>query len=92
MSRASQPVTVTLGAMKTSVDERVKSGRYASASEVLRAGLRALDREEAALADWMRVKVQEALDDPRPRLPAKAVFDRLRSHHEAWIAAHEPGK
>lgn len=80
MSRASQPVTVTLGEMKASVDERVRTGRYASASEVLRAGLRALDREEAALDDWMRLKVQEAFEDPRPRLSFADGFAEVRAH------------
>ena len=80
MSRVSQPVTVTLGEMRSSVDARVASGRYASASEVLRAGLRALDREEAALDDWLRVKVQEALDDPRPSLSLKDAFTEVRAH------------
>ena len=80
MSRVSQPITVTLGEMKARVDERVRSGRYASTSEVLRAGLRALDREEAALDDWMRVKVQEAFADPRPRLSLADGFADVRNH------------
>jgi antitoxin ParD1/3/4 len=80
MSRASQPVTVTLGEMKARVDERVRTGRYASASEVLRAGLRALDREEAALDNWMRLKVQEAFEDPRPRLSLAEAFADVRAH------------
>ena len=80
MSRASQPVTVTLGEMKARVDERVRTGRYASTSEVLRAGLRALDREEAALDDWMRLKVQEAFEDTRPRLSRADAFADVRAH------------
>ena len=54
MPRASRPVTVTLGDLQQSVKSRVESGAYASVSEVIRAALRALDREEAAVNDWLR--------------------------------------
>lgn len=50
MPRTGRPITVTLGELQERVDTRVTSGRYASASEVLRAAVRALDREESALA------------------------------------------
>lgn len=81
--RASKPITVTLGKQQADVERRVASGDYASASEVLRAGLRALDREEEALNDYMRRKIQESLDDPRPDIPAEEVFRKLREHHAA---------
>ena len=81
MPRASRPITITLGDLRKRVDARVKSGAYASASEVMRAAMRALDREEAALKEWMRKRVDEALADPRPNTPARTVFKRLRDHH-----------
>lgn len=81
MSRTSRPVTVTLGEMQNRVFERVESGEYASVSEVVRAGLRALDRQDEALNDWMRQRVAESLADPRPGVPAEEVFTRLRAHH-----------
>ena len=81
MPRASRPITVTLGKLRRHVDARVKSGAYGSASEVLRAAVRALDREEAAVVDWMRQRVDESLRDPRPNIPARRVFKRLREHH-----------
>jgi antitoxin ParD1/3/4 len=81
MPRASRPITVTLGDLLERVDERVKSGAYASASEVVRAAVRALDREEVALNDWLRRRVEEAFADPRPSVPAAEVFDRLRDRH-----------
>ena len=37
--RTSKPITVTLGDLQAKVDERLKSGAYSSASEVVRAGL-----------------------------------------------------
>ncbi len=37
MSRSSAPLTVTLGNMRKDVERRVRTGAYASASEVLRA-------------------------------------------------------
>ena len=85
--RASKPITVTLGELQGRVDARVKSGAYSSASEVVRAGLRALDREEQALDELWRRKIQEAYDDPRPSIPADEVFEDLRRHHEERVKA-----
>ena len=81
MPRTSRPITVTLGDLQVRVEERVTSGAYASASEVLRAAVRSLDREEAALTEWLRQQVAEADVDPRPSIPASKVFKRLREHH-----------
>jgi antitoxin ParD1/3/4 len=80
MARTSRPVTVTLGDLQEGVTTRVQAGRYASASEVLRAALRALDREEAAVEAWLRQRVDEAFADPRPPIPARQVFAELRAH------------
>jgi antitoxin ParD1/3/4 len=85
--RKSKPVSVTLGELQESVDRRVKAGTYSSASEVVRAGLRALDREEEALTALWRAKIQEAYDDPRPSIPAEKVFRDLRRHHAARMKA-----
>ncbi len=63
------------------MEARVRSGAYASVSEVVRAGLRALDREEAALDAVLRQRVQEALNDPNPPIPADRVFEELRAYH-----------
>lgn len=81
MTRSSRPLTVTLGEMQKRVDARVKSGAYSSASEVLRAAVRALDREEGALDSWLKTRVDEAFADGARSVPAKDVFKRLRAHH-----------
>lgn len=81
MPRANRPITVTLGELHQGVEERVKSGAYASASEVMRAALRALDREEAAVDEWLRQRVEESFADGEPTVPAGDVFRRLRAHH-----------
>jgi antitoxin ParD1/3/4 len=87
MPRTSRPITVTLGELQERVEARVRSGAYASASEVLRAAVRALDREEAALDGWLRQRVDEAFADPQPNLPARDVFKRLRKHHARRASA-----
>ena len=63
--RAVKPITVTLGKMQERVDARVESGAYSSASEVIRAGLRALDREEEMLRRSGGKRSKKSLDDPR---------------------------
>ena len=92
MPRSSHPVTVTLGGLQQRVKARVKSGAYASVSEVMRAALRALDREEATVNDWLRRRVDEAFADPRSNLPAGDVFKRLRKHHAAQVKAERNEK
>ncbi len=79
--RTSKPVTVTLGAQQASLESRLKSGGYSSASEVMRAALRALDREDQALDEILRRRVSESLADPRPSVAAEDVFARLRAVH-----------
>ncbi len=78
-----KPVTVTLGAMGERARAHVESGRYASLSEVMRAGLRALDREEAALDALLKAKVEAALADGRPSVPAAEVFASIRDAAKA---------
>ena len=69
------------------VDRMVASGAFASASEVVRAGLRALQEREAAVDRWLREEVapvHDAMrDDPARALSADTVFDGLRSRHAA---------
>lgn len=79
--RPAKPITVTLGTMTERAQAHVNSGRYASMSEVLRAGLRALDREEAALETMLKAKIAEALADTRPSVSSGEVSRGLQARH-----------
>ena len=81
-TRTAKPVTVTLGPLTGMAQGYVASGRYASVSEVVRAGLRALEREEAALDAVLKAKVEAALADPSPSIAHADVFAQLGSAHE----------
>jgi antitoxin ParD1/3/4 len=89
--RSSKPITVTLGPQQASLDARLKSGEYASASEVIRTALRALDRQDAALNDYLCANVRTSLSDPRPSVPAADVFRRLRARHARRVKASKRG-
>lgn len=85
-ARATKPVTVTLGALGEKAQDWVASGRFASMSELVRAGLRALEREEQALDEVLKRKVEEALADPRPSVPEDQVFAKLEALHRQHTA------
>ena len=40
-----------------------------------------MDREEEALTDFLRQKIQESLDDPRPDVTLEDAFARLERRH-----------
>jgi antitoxin ParD1/3/4 len=63
------------------VNDKVKSGRYHSASEVIREGLRLLEEQEqlreVKLAA-LREEIQKGLASGKP-IPGTEVFDELRT-------------
>jgi antitoxin ParD1/3/4 len=79
-------LTVTLGDLAEKVEERVRSGEYESPSDVVRAGLEALAREERAFETELKAKVEEALADPRPWLSADQMSNRMRAYHQERLA------
>ncbi|QJX04068.1 type II toxin-antitoxin system ParD family antitoxin [Rhizobium brockwellii] len=89
--RSSKPITVTLGSQQKSLEGRLQSGAYSSASEVIRAALRALDREEDAIDEIMRLKIREAIEDPGSDIDSDVVFERLERLHAERMKAEDGG-
>jgi len=88
--RTTRQLSVTLPIkMADMVRGKVASGEYASESEVLRDGLRALAEREAAVERWLReeaVPTYEAyLANPGAVTPLDQVFEEL----DARLAARE---
>src|SRR5208283_3927301 len=81
MEAAQNTMVVDLGSLRKAVEERVKTGSYASADEVIRAGLLALEREETATNEWLNGLAEESLADPSPSVPAAQVFRELRAKY-----------
>jgi antitoxin ParD1/3/4 len=73
----------------TYIDSLVSSGGYASASEVVRAGLRALQERDAAVDRWLRDEVVPVYDamqtNPNRGRTGEQVAARLRARHLARI-------
>jgi antitoxin ParD1/3/4 len=86
--RTTQQFSITLPMdMAEVVEKKIKSGMYASASEVMRDGVRALLERDAALERWLREEVvaghQEYSADPSKGVPAEKVVDRIRARRDA---------
>jgi len=83
--RATRPLTITLPEeMARAVKARVASGAYASDSEVIREGLRALIAQEHAVERWLATEGVARFDtyvvSPDLSLSADEATTRLRAH------------
>lgn len=79
--RTTKQLSITLSTgMAEELKERVVSGAYASESEVIRDGLRALSAREDVIGSSLRTEVAASYDELRAD-PSRAIsFADMRSH------------
>ena len=71
--RTTRQLSITLpNEMADALRERVQSGEYASESEVIREGLRALWARDQAVDEWLRFEVADAYDALMAALPVRS--------------------
>jgi putative addiction module CopG family antidote len=90
--RTTQQFSITLThEMAELVRTKVESGEYASESEVIRDGLRALQAHERALDAWLRNEVAPAYDamkaNPERAVSVKKVRASLAAAHKSSLRA-----
>ena len=89
--RTTKQLSITIpNSMADALQARVASGAYASESEVIRDGLRALFAQEEAIERWLRTEVIAAYDelttDPSQAISSAAMRARLAELHGQRIA------
>jgi putative addiction module CopG family antidote len=85
--RTTQQMSITLpNEMADAIRTKVRAGEYATESEVIREGLRALLSRDRAIESWLQNQVVEAYDalkmDPSRALTVEQVRARLASEHD----------
>jgi antitoxin ParD1/3/4 len=92
--RSTQQFSVTLpNEMADMVRDKVASGEYASESEVIRDGLRALRARDRAVESWLREQVVPARDalraDPSRAISGADVRKTLAATHKRATKARD---
>ncbi|WP_299293856.1 type II toxin-antitoxin system ParD family antitoxin [uncultured Mobiluncus sp.] len=90
--RTTKQLSITLpNNMAEALRQRVDSGEYASESEVIRDGLRALFARDAAVEQWLRTEVVEAYDElranPDQAITSAELKKQLKEAREQKMAA-----
>jgi putative addiction module CopG family antidote len=85
--RSTQQFSITLpNEMAQLVRTKVASGEYASESEVIRDGLRALQARDRAVENWLRKQVVAAYDamkaDPSRAVSGQDLRNALAAEHK----------
>ena len=86
--RTTQQFSITLPVdMAEVVEGKIKSGAYASVSEVMRDGVRALLERDAAVERWLREEVMaghaEYLANPSSGVAAEDILSRIKARRLA---------
>jgi antitoxin ParD1/3/4 len=88
---SAETINVTLPAeIVRAIREEVDNGAYASADEVIEEALRQWqegETEPPEVTAYMRQKIKEALEDPRPSVPIEEAIERLKRRHAERIKA-----
>jgi antitoxin ParD1/3/4 len=92
--RTTQQFSITLpNELAEMVRAKVGTGEYATESEVIRDGLRALMARDRALENWLRDQVGPAFDalkaDPTRAVSVSSVRARLAAEHAAAVTTKE---
>jgi putative addiction module CopG family antidote len=88
MARTTQQMSVTLPTeMAQAVKEKVRSGEYASESEVIREGLRALHARDRAMEAWLHQQVGPAYDALKADPSRARSADQVRARVAEKLAA-----
>ncbi|EBV3599848.1 type II toxin-antitoxin system ParD family antitoxin [Salmonella enterica subsp. enterica serovar Virchow] len=89
--RTTQQFSVTLpNDMAQMVKDKVSSGEYASESEVIRDGLRALQAQDRALETWLRTEVVAAYDELKANPSVGQTVEQVRAHLAEKRARRNP--
>ena len=86
--RTTQQFSITLpNEMAAAVKSKVEAGEYATESEVIRDGIRALLARDQAVDHWLKDQVGPAYDalkaDPTRAVSVDQIKARLRAEHKA---------
>jgi putative addiction module CopG family antidote len=86
--RNTQQFSITLpNEMANTIKSKVEAGEYASESEVIRDGLRALMARDRAVDNWLQQQVGSSFDaiklDPSRAVTANQVRARIATEHKA---------
>ena len=86
--RTTRQLSITLpNDMADALRDRVRAGEYASESEVIRDGLRALFARDQAIEAWLRTEVADAYDALTAEPSDVVTASDVRAHFTAKRAA-----
>jgi antitoxin ParD1/3/4 len=74
------------------IKQQIQQGRYASASEVIRDGLRTLEDQQKfrdMKLEWLRSEVQKGMDSGAGR-SIEEVADELKTRYQQWSEKDAP--
>ena len=77
------------------IERLIASGRYSTASEIIRDGLRLIEEHEQnreAKLEWLRTAIQEGLDSPVEEVDITELIEDVKTRGHQRLTAERDGK